>query len=233
MAVDQEERLLRIGGRDIDRVGELQTRVQHQCWCARQRAGDQRVRVGVAHGNGGEPLQPARPPAVQAVCGIVIAKAGGVGHQPVGLESYAKEGRLVPVPGMLEVPDLVAADNDRVIGARLAGAVEAEAPGQRQRCECRFECAALALVGGQVGPRRPFWQRRLEQAALLCTLDDLAMVVEQFGVVAHAAQPLHQATRLPIGTVIVAAVKGEDANAPFCCHQASALAAAGVASARQ
>jgi hypothetical protein len=42
----------------------------------------------------------------------VIAEACGVGDDPVGFQAGAVENRLLPVPGMSEVPHLVAADDD-------------------------------------------------------------------------------------------------------------------------
>src|SRR3954451_6164267 len=99
---------------------------------------------------------------------------------------------------MTEVPDLIAADDDRVIvagGFRLVQREEARARQGRDRID---ELADLRTILGQLAARRPLGQLGLKRALGLGAADAAAIMVEQLGVVPAGTQRLDQASRLPI-----------------------------------
>lgn len=130
----------------------------------------------------------------------------------MGAQAVTEEDRAGGVPGVAEVPDLVAADNHRVMLARLLRPVEREARGLRQAIEGVQEGAGLGGVARQVGARGADGQLRLEGAVPLLAANLGVVVVEEKGVVACGAQALHQTAGLPVGAVVDATVQGEDAD---------------------
>src|SRR5206468_8733260 len=106
-------------------------------------AGDEMPAILIAHRQGREAIQLAGPAGVYPVPGAVVAEARCIGNQPIGPEAVPEEDRLAAVPGMTEIPDLVAADDDCVIVARRLRLVEREATRARQGGDRVDELAGL------------------------------------------------------------------------------------------
>ena len=164
--------------------------------------------VLVADGQRRKSCQFARPVGVYSVPRAVVAEARGIGDQAGSFETIAEEDRLAAVPGMTEVPDLVAADDDRVIASRRGRLMQREAPGQGQPGDRVDEAAGLLRVALQFAPRSTPGERRLQRAATLRPANAAAVVVKQLGGVTAGTQRLDEASRLPVGTVVDAFVKG-------------------------
>src|SRR5256885_64369 len=113
---------------------------------------------------------------------------------------------------MTEVPDLIAADDDRVIVAGRFRLVQREAPRAGQGSDRIDELAGLRTILRQFPARGPFGQLGLKRAPGFGAADALAIMVEQLGIVTAGTQRFDQASRLPVGPVIYALVEGQDTD---------------------
>src|SRR3546814_18096217 len=66
---------------------------------------------------------------------IVIAETCGIGNKFFGPQSRTIKDRIASIPGMLQVPYLVAANDHEVIAVQPAGIVQSEAIRAGERCE--------------------------------------------------------------------------------------------------
>src|SRR5205085_6089334 len=93
------------------RMGVEQARVQHDLRLAVDPVADEMPAVFIAHGNGREAAELARPIGINSVPRTVVAEARGIGDQPLTLEPVAEEYRLAAVPRVEKIPDYGAADD--------------------------------------------------------------------------------------------------------------------------
>ena len=142
----------------------------------------------------------------------MIAEARRIGDQLAGREAVAEEDRLAAVPGMAEIPDLVAADHDRIIFARRLGLVQREALRQRQVGDGRDEPPGLRRILLELMARSSVRKRRLQRAVDLGAADAFAVMIEQLDLVTARAEPFGETVRLPVGAVVDAFVKGENTH---------------------
>ncbi len=200
----------------IDRVGELQHRIEHQRRVEFERIGNDPARIGVAHGDVVEGLELLDPGRFESAGRGMVAEARRIGGAAAGLEPVAIKDRLPAIPGMSQVPHLVAAHQhqiDRIGGLRR---VEAERARQRQLLEGGEELAGLAGIEFAILPLAPRAGHRPQGAAPFLPVDGVGLVVEQHGIEAAPPQTFGEAARLPVGAIVDAAVKGEDADL---CHE--------------
>src|SRR5438270_6433372 len=143
-------------------------------------------------------MELACPCRVDAVPRAVIAEARSIGNQPFGLEAVAEEDRLAAVPGVAEVPHLVAADDDRVVPAGGFRLVKRESRGTGQLSNRVDELACFLVVVAKLASGGSLRKLGLKRAFGLGAPDATAIMVEQLGVVTSRAQRLYQAARLPV-----------------------------------
>jgi hypothetical protein len=120
MAVDDCDRRMTVSVR-LRRIRKGEAGIEDQLCVLTRAAADQVPAVLVADRDGGKVLQLLRPLRRDSVPGAVIAEACGISDQPVSPEAVAEKDRLAAVPGVAEVPNLVAAYDDRVICVRGFG----------------------------------------------------------------------------------------------------------------
>ena len=208
----------------------MQAWIEHQLRFAAGPALHQMPTVTIAHGKGGEAIEAGCPLSIDPVPCAVISEACGIGNQPARLDAVAEEQRLAAVPRVTEVPDLVAADDDGVIVVHRLRLVQREAFRKRQRADRRPELACLGGIEPQFRTRRSLGQLGLQCATRFRAADALAVVVEQFGVVAVPSQPFDEAAGLPVGAIVDRLVKGEDANSFHATGHARPMRARGAGS---
>src|SRR5438270_14062383 len=141
-----------------------QARVQYDLRLSVGPVADEMPAVFIAHGNGREPVELAGPIGMNPVPGTVITKARGIRDQSVTLEVIAEENRVAAVPGMAEVPDLIAADHDCVVFASQFRLVKREAGGPRQCRERVDEFSGLQPIVAQLVARRSLGELGLQSA---------------------------------------------------------------------
>src|SRR3546814_20297835 len=83
-----------------------------------KRVTDQLTRIFIANGNPGEIPQLVRPIATQPLRCIVIAETCGIGNKFFGPQSRTIQDRIASIPGMLQVPYSVAANDHEVIAVQ-------------------------------------------------------------------------------------------------------------------
>lgn len=113
---------------------------------------------------------------------------------------------------MPEIPDLVTAHDDRIIFADRFRLVERESAGEGEVGDGSDETPRLFRISSNFIPWSPFRKLRLQRAADLGAPHALAIMVEQLRFVAALTKRFDQGTGLPVGAVIDALVKGEDAD---------------------
>src|SRR3546814_17801711 len=93
------------------------------------------------------------------------------------------------------VRHLVAADDEGVIIPHLFRPIDGKPARQGQSLERLAKFPGLARIGRKIAARRPLRQGGAERAAKLGPGDARRVMVQQFGLDAHAAQSLDQAAR--------------------------------------
>ena len=148
----------------------------------------------------------------------MAAEARRIRDEPSRADAVAEEEPAAAVPGMAEIPDLVAPHDDAVEALQLGRVLEREPARERQRREGVEELADLVAVERAVGHGHHHRLEWAEGAPPLGDVDAAGVVVEQHRVVAACAKPLDEGACLPVRAVVDAAVEGEDADL----HEATA-----------
>src|SRR5207248_683793 len=164
MAVDERE--IRSESRSVRlrRFREGEARIEHELGLLSGATVDQMPAVLVADGHRRKALQLLRPLWTDAVPRAVIAEARRIGNEPLRAEAVAEEDRLASVPGMTEIPHLVAADDDGVISLGGLGFMEREAPRARKPRDHVDEPAHLGPIAGELMRGGAFGKLGLQRA---------------------------------------------------------------------
>src|SRR5205085_8801654 len=112
---------------------ELQARVEDQRRVGTDAFVYELAGVVIAYRNGLEPPQTLTPALLERRVGVVAAETRRVRDQTIGAPPLAEKGGHAAIPGMVQVPYLVAADDERSKGARVFGRFEREWFSQGQR----------------------------------------------------------------------------------------------------
>jgi len=129
-------------------------------------------------------------------------------HQSCAAKADTEEQPLSPIPRMPGVPNLIATDDDHIVGIKILRSIERERAGQREPVSGPLEGHQFAAICSAVCEDSPIPPERKKSAFPLGNVRRPRKVIQDYGVVPHGLDAFHHAPCLPVCAVVEALVEG-------------------------
>jgi len=150
------------------------------------------TRVLVTDGDRVESTEPVRPLAPETPLRPVVPEARGIRHELVRPQPLAVEDVGAAVPGVGQVPHLVAPDDDDVIYLEVVRSLQREPRGSGQRGDGAEELCGLPRIPERIHGRDPRRRQRPKRARPLGSIHSPRPVIQNDRVVTPGPERLHQ-----------------------------------------